>query len=208
MIANDLSGYCIRFSPQSVRFYIRLFCLIIFSSYIVPILGQQKVTEKYILKRIQDTKNKNRRNDSTVTVLIFLAIECPISQKYMTRLEEIKQTYKTSAVQFIGIIPGFDTWPNVEAFKKQYLSTIPFMRDKKMKLSKRLGATVTPEVFVIDKEYHLAYHGALDNWFYSLGRNRVEATENYLTDAIDSVMKNELVKLKHTQPIGCLIEFH
>jgi thiol-disulfide isomerase/thioredoxin len=204
-IASDLRGY-IRVSTQSNRFLIQLFGVIVFSFFTLSAFGQQKVLEKSIVRWINRTKNNEADRNSPVTVIIFLATDCPISQKYMSRIEAIKREYQ-STVRFIGIIPGRDPWTKIDSFKEEYGSTLLFLRDPKTKYSRQLGATVTPEVFVLNKDYAIAYQGAIDNWFYALGKNRVQANENYLTDAITYLIKNEPVKVAYRQPIGCLIEY-
>jgi thiol-disulfide isomerase/thioredoxin len=79
--------------------------------------------------------------------------------------------------------------------------------DYKNKLIKKLKATNTPEAFFFDKNGTLQYRGAIDNWFYELGRYRPQATEQYLKNALTQFLKNEKITVAHTKPVGCLIEY-
>lgn len=139
-----------------------------------------------------------------LTVVIFLGTDCPISQKYMNRIEELKKKYNASTT-FFGVIPMQFSIQEMRAFKKEYKSSITYLRDGKMELAGYLGAKVTPEVFLF-KDSHLVYHGAIDNWFYELGKYRRNITEQYLIDAIESTLKGEQPAIKETEAIGCFIQ--
>lgn len=139
-----------------------------------------------------------------LTVVIFLGTDCPISQKYMSRIAELKKKYNTSAT-FFGVVPMQFSTQDMKAFKKEYKSTITYLRDEKMELAGYLGAKVTPEVFLF-KDSDLVYHGAIDNWFYELGKYRRNITEQYLIDAIESSLKGEQPAIKETEAIGCFIQ--
>jgi len=78
--------------------------------------------------------------------------------------------------------------------------------DKGFKLSKKFNATVTPEVFVLNEKDQVLYHGAIDNWFYKLGQNRIEITEHYLDDAVGQALNQQPIIRPYIKPIGCFIE--
>jgi hypothetical protein len=69
-----------------------------------------------------------------------------------------------------------------------------------------LDAKVTPEVFLFDKEFELRYKGAIDNWFYELGKYRRVTSDHYLIDALQSVLGGEDPIIMETEAIGCLIQ--
>jgi len=83
---------------------------------------------------------------------------------------------------------------------------IKFLDDKKHVITNQYGATITPEAILIDKNQQVIYQGAIDNWFFELGRNRLEVTEHYLIDAIEASMKGQMPSIKRTEAIGCFIQ--
>ncbi len=148
------------------------------------------------------------RNSTTevITVTVFLSLDCPISQKYVTELNAIFEKYERSGFRWKFIVPGWVKKREIKRFVKEYKTRFPMSLDKdKPTLSAHLGASVTPEVFV-QKNDSVAYSGAIDNWFYELGRYRRQTTENYLIDALESILKNQEPKIKRTTPIGCPIQ--
>jgi hypothetical protein len=188
---------------------------IIFSFYFVAFFccpgvaqNNEKISLKNILQKINQRNPKKETGTSNqATVLFFISLDCPISQKYISIIEGIKFSFKDSSVSFTFILPGNIAQSDINTFKQAYASSLNFIKDKHKKLTKKLGATVTPEVFLLNEQYITLYHGAIDNWFFALGRNRPEATETYLIDALKNHLHNQNISAKFNQPIGCLIEY-
>ena len=149
--------------------------------------------------------------DNQPFVIIFYTTECPICQKYVPILRGLADCFPS--VKFVTVFTKINAATNFQDFVKNTpLSNLgskngisPFW-DKRNRLAHRLHATATPEAFLFDAKGHLKYRGAIDNWFFALGKYRETATENYLSDAIASLLKNEKIKIEKTTPIGCLIE--
>ena len=145
------------------------------------------------------------RGDNNVTVVVFIATDCPISQKYIPALNEIHKRYD-GKMNFYSVIPGKVKIKSLKKFIQEYDITFTVTPDKKYDRVKALGASVTPQVFVFDRRDALKYHGAIDNWFYELGGYRNKPTENYLIDAIESVLAEKDPKTESTKALGCFIQ--
>lgn len=145
-------------------------------------------------------------SDSEVTVVVFLAVDCPISQKYIPTLNRIREKYKERGVRIHSIIPGKIKKRDLKEFTKNYRIAFAIEDDRKYESVKSLSANATPEVFVFDKARNLKYRGAIDNWFYELGEYRKEVTEDYLIDAIEALLSGEDPKIENTKALGCFIE--
>ena len=145
-------------------------------------------------------------SDAEVSVVVFLAVDCPISQKYIPALNRIQEKYKDRGVVIHSIIPGRIKKRDLREFTEDYHIAFAIGDDNKYEWVKALSANATPEVFVFDKGGTLKYRGAIDNWFYELGGYRKEATENYLTDAIEALLSGEDPKIRKTKALGCFIE--
>ncbi len=90
-------------------------------------------------------------------------------------------------------------------FREEYKFDLPIIYDSKRKLLKKLKAKYSPEVFLLNNKRKTLYHGAIDNWFYGLGRNREKPTDFYLLDAINAFKNNQAIKVKFVEPIGCML---
>lgn len=141
------------------------------------------------------------------TVVIFLGLECPVSQKYITKLNTIYSTHKDKQeIEWLFVIPEVVKKRQIKKFSKQYKVQFALKSDESnQRITLAYGATATPEAF-IEKDGKILYRGAIDNWFYELGRYRQVITKNYLIDALESVLRNQEPLIKETTPIGCFIQ--
>jgi hypothetical protein len=94
----------------------------------------------------------------------------------------------------------------IKEFNSIYKLATPFINDKNFKLTKQFNATVTPEVFLLSSTGGILYHGAIDNWYYQLGKNRINITEHYLEDAMLEALQEKAITKPYAEPIGCFIE--
>ncbi|HMR56217.1 MAG TPA: redoxin domain-containing protein [Cyclobacteriaceae bacterium] len=140
-------------------------------------------------------------------IVIFMAVDCPVTQKYMHTVKSIAHLYQNK-ISVTGYFPAGLTRKTERQFRKEYKlpGLIKLVDDKEHTVTNRFGATITPEVFLLDKEGRILYSGAIDNWFFELGRYRPEITENYLRDAINSCLEGKLPAITKTTAIGCFIQ--
>ncbi len=97
-------------------------------------------------------------------VYVFLAEECPVCN-YMGRpLNEISQKYQDK-VSFHAVFPvKSSNYKTSQLFKQQYdLLAFETLLDKDQKLTKQLGATVTPEVVITDSQGEFRYRGRINS---------------------------------------------
>jgi thiol-disulfide isomerase/thioredoxin len=142
---------------------------------------------------------------SNVEVIIFLGSECPISQKYVNTLNQIYLAYQNKGVKFTALFPEKVDIKIIDAFTSELGVKFPCLLDKRMRKARQLEASITPEVFVL-KQGNVMYQGAIDDWFYELGKYRKEVTQPYLKNALDAVLNNEMVEVKKTEALGCFIQ--
>lgn len=137
-------------------------------------------------------------------VYVFLGTDCPISQDYIGVLNDMNIRYNDK-VAFIGLIPGEVSGSDIQQFKDEYQVKFHIDSDKDMALTKNYHVHTTPEVVLVDSKNLVQYQGAIDNWFYALGKHRSSATEYYLLNAIDELLSGNNVKVARTQAVGCII---
>jgi hypothetical protein len=141
-----------------------------------------------------------------VQVFFFFGPECPLSENYTAHANKLAAVYGQDSVRFTAIIPGnYDDSAKVAAFVQRFLLRIPVYRDTSWQLTRELGATITPEVFVL-ADNQLLYHGAIDNWAVSLGTKRRKATEHYLENVLTTYFTGRWQTLSHIPAVGCFIE--
>ena len=73
-------------------------------------------------------------------------------------------------------------------------------------IGKAYAAKTTPHMFVIDKEGVLAYNGAIDNK-KTTKLEDVAGAENYVAQALDSLIAGKPVATAKTEPYGCGVKY-
>lgn len=158
---------------------------------------------RLVVAQVDTAPTLKKLQHNAPLVIIFLATTCPICQKYAGMLPEMRQKYPT--VTFVGIFTKWETTEDIQQFSKEYNLNFSVFLDKKHRLLRQLDATTTPEVFLIDEHGKIRYQGAIDNWFYGLGKYRPATTEYYLTEALDAFLAHKPIVQPKTEPIGCVI---
>jgi thioredoxin-related protein len=150
--------------------------------------------------------NYKSLKQNKASIIVFFDPECPICQKYTKNLTEMDKIYSKEGIELYVIYP-FKVLQakSLSEFREEFKFDLPIIYDPHRKLLKKLKANYTPEVFLLDNKQKTLYHGAIDNWFYALGRNRAIPTEFYLLDAINAFKNNQNVKVKYVEPVGCLL---
>jgi thiol-disulfide isomerase/thioredoxin len=137
-----------------------------------------------------------------IVVFVFLGTDCPISQDYIGIVNKLQQKYPQ--VRFLGVLPASNNQEK-KRFEKEYQVGFELKADRRKKLVELYDVTITPEVVLMDTDSKVRYQGAIDNWYFDLGRHRPQATAFYLSDAIDDVLAMRDVRVHRTKAIGCIL---
>jgi len=135
-------------------------------------------------------------------VMIFISVQCPVSNAYNERMQKLADDYKARGVNVVGI--NSNATEPVEAVKahagdKHFTFTI--LKDPGNKIADRLGATRTPEAYLIDASGKLVYHGRIDN-----SQNTANITSSDLREALDEMLGGKPVTKTGGVAFGCTIK--
>jgi hypothetical protein len=141
-------------------------------------------------------------------ILAVLSTECPLSRNQVFTLNRLLAD--SLGVEVVGVVPrigGHDSDRAVlERFQQETGAQFPIIGDPTLSRTHSLGATVTPEVFLVDTAGTILYSGAVDDWMVTLGRKRPTPTQHYLRDAIIAYRAGQPITTSHVPAVGCLIE--
>jgi len=136
------------------------------------------------------------------TVLIFVAVQCPVSNAYNERMEKLAQDYQARGINVIGINSNVaEDAGAVKAHAAQNNLTFPILKDPGNKIADRLGAARTPEAYFLDASNKLLYHGRIDNSKDVSGVNSSE-----LRDAMDAALAGKPIEKTSAMAFGCSIK--
>lgn len=186
--------------------YLRMrYCLLILFISCLPWLS---LAQQINLKDVKGKEySLNQLQKQPYTVYIFLSPECPLCQSYSLTLKLLHEKYATKGFTFIGVVPGTDfTNEQITTYKIKYKIPFLILKDETSQLVKKMKATITPEVFLVNAKQQILYQGRIDNWAYELGKKRKVITEHDLLNAIDAMLLQKPIIVSKTKAIGCYIE--
>lgn len=170
------------------------------------LFGQNSVPSRvgdFTLQDYNGTKHSlSDYKESRAIVLMFIATQCPVSNSYNERMNDLYQDYHDRNVAFIGInanksegIEDIKSHAHEKGFK------FPVLKDWKNVIADRLGATVTPEIYVLNSSFEILYHGRIDN-----SSKEDKVTSRDLRNALDSILSSKPVAVSSTKAFGCTIK--
>ena len=143
-----------------------------------------------------------------LTVYVFLAETCPISQQATLPLRVLHGRYAPLGVRFVGVFPAPGTTAaSVAEFAHTYAVPFGTQPDAGQVLTRRLGASITPEAVVVAADGRtILYQGRLDDQYAALGQRRTLSQHHELADALSDLAAGRPVATPRTQAVGCFIE--
>ena len=138
---------------------------------------------------------------TAATVVVFISALCPVSNAYHDRYKQLVTAFKDMPVQFVFINANDnETLAEVNSYIRAAELPFPVYKDWKNSVADKLGASMTPEAFVLNAKGEVLYHGAIDD---SKNEARVKVTA--LRDAIGSTVAGKPVVQKELKAFGCTI---
>jgi hypothetical protein len=139
------------------------------------------------------------------TVAVFLSFDCPMSAGYAKPLADLAAAYAGKGVAFVGLCPTDEDAAAVEKRAAELKLGFPVYRDDNLAAVDVLGATVTPQVVVLDAAGAVRYRGKIDDAYSKRLVSNRAVTEHYLAAALDAVLAGMPIAVPKTDPVGCKI---
>jgi peroxiredoxin len=139
---------------------------------------------------------------SNGTVIIFISAKCPVVKGYNERMEKLATDYAARGIKVIGINSNStESADDMKAHAADNKLSFVMLQDKGNKIADKLGASVTPEVFLLDANNKLVYHGRIDN-----SRSGTNIESNDLRDAMDAMLSGKPITKTQADAFGCSIK--
>jgi peroxiredoxin len=137
-----------------------------------------------------------------IVAIAFIATQCPISNDYNDRMRAISEQYARQNVIFLGINSNFNEPPaEIKEHAAKNKLSFPILKDEGNKVADAYRAARTPEMFVIDAQGVLRYHGRIDN-----SRDVRRVNRQDLREALNQMMAGAPVSLAEGKAFGCPIK--
>src|SRR5262249_29261015 len=111
------------------------------------------------------------------------------------------QQFEKRSVRLVGVNSNANELPeDAVAFARNQQLRFPLLKDRDGSVARALRPQATPEIFVLDAQRRLRYHGAIDD---SVDGDNIHRF--YLRDALLSLTSGKSLPVPETKAIGCAI---
>lgn len=158
-------------------------------------------------KSLDATSGKKVSLDSYKQDVLVVAItcnHCPVAVAYEDRMIDFVKKHGGEKVALVAINVNnteADKLPAMKERAKEKGFNFDYAYDPSQEIGKALGARVTPEFFVFDKNRKLVYTGAFDD-----SMDPGEVKNNYVEKAVLAVLEGTEVP-KSTKAKGCGVRY-
>jgi hypothetical protein len=147
-------------------------------------------------------------SDRKAIVLIFSSNRCPTAKAYGERMNALQRQFGPRSVQVVAInsndphLYPDESYPRMidRAIADAY--SFPYLVDVGQFVAKAYGATCTFHVFVLDRMRRVRYEGRFDD-----SRIEERVTSHDLANALEDVLAGRDIRVAHTRPFGCSLDF-
>jgi peroxiredoxin len=142
-----------------------------------------------------------------LVAVTFWCNHCPYVRAWEDRLMEIAGEY-ADRVATVAINANDAARYPADSFEDMAARAIekgypfPYAHDESQEVARAYDAVRTPEVFLLDRDRRVAYHGAIDD---STETHQVRAA--YLVEAIEALLGGRAPAVAETAPVGCTIKW-
>ena len=145
--------------------------------------------------------------DKDAVVVVFTCNSCPYAVDYEDRIIAFAKEHAgpENPVAVVAINVNKVPADSPEKMKERAEAKgfpYPYLYDETQRIARDYGAVFTPEFFVLDKERHVVYMGAMDD-----NSDPEKATTNYVEAAVAAALKGEKPETAETVAVGCRVRY-
>ena len=138
--------------------------------------------------------------------IVFTSNACAYDEYYRDRIKKLTKDYQDRVPVLLvnSSTDPLESTDNMIKKAQQLGLTAPYLTDKDQTLMQQLGATKSPQVFLLKNDggkFSIVYKGAIDD----NAQVEKDVRHAYLKDAIDIMLTNQKIETPEVRPVGCTI---
>lgn len=138
--------------------------------------------------------------------LLFVATDCPISNRYAPEVNRIYKRFENEAIPFYLVYTRPDeSFEDIKKHLSDYEYRMTALVDQERQLTEYTGAQVTPEAVVFDARGEMIYRGRIDDRFQDFGLSRQESTTHELEEVMALIADGKTQGFHEEIAVGCYI---
>jgi hypothetical protein len=145
---------------------------------------------------------------SKAIVVMIHGNGCQIIRSILPDFNALRDEYEAKGVRFLMLNANLqDSRETIASEALEWGIEMPILIDSAQIIGPSLGVTRTAEVLVINAvSREISYRGAINDRVY-YERQKKEASEHYVKNALDAVLAGEEVAVSEVKSVGCIVNF-
>jgi peroxiredoxin len=149
-------------------------------------------------------------DDKKALLVMFICRHCPYVKHVQEELARLGRDYLNSDAGILAISSNDaaehpeDAPESLREMAEELGFVFPYCYDESQAVARAYSAACTPDFFLFDRERRLVYRGQLDD---SRPQSGKPVTGRDLRAALDSVLRDEPVKVEQMPSLGCNIKW-
>lgn len=190
-----------------------LFYLIFLS--VFYLFGNTEPAIDFLLKDSHGKSHQLSQYKGNVVVLEWVNYDCPFVKKFYRsqKMQQLQNKYRDLSVVWLSICSsakgkqGYFSGEQLnKRIKKENAKPNAYLIDSNGKVGRMYQAKTTPHFFIIDKNFKLAYQGAIDS-IKSFNSKDIQRADNYISKTLDLLLQNKEIQQAKTTPYGCSVKY-
>ncbi|MEK9656959.1 MAG: thioredoxin family protein [bacterium] len=143
------------------------------------------------------------------TIILFTCNHCPYAEALWTRFIELAFDVTSKGVNSLAINPNInDDYPEDSVLNMKRKSTslklrFPYLVDDKQEIAKLYSAQCTPDIYLLDADNRLFYHGQFDDCW----QDRARVKHHSLREAVTALISSNPINFYVKPSLGCSIKW-
>lgn len=137
-------------------------------------------------------------------VLLFLGLECPVSNGYAPEYARLAKTFAGEGIGFYGIHADPIVTPaSATKHAREYRLSFPILLDARQQVARQAGVTIVPQAVVLAPAGQVLYRGRIDDRYSLDGKRREEPSIRDLENALKAIVAGKAPAVAETKVFGC-----
>ena len=178
----------------------------VFAENIVPTSTSDAVDNFVLLDQTGAAHELYYHSDAEAIVIMVQGNGCPIVRNVANDFKTVRDAFADKGVKFFMLNANSqDDRSEILAEATDYDYDLPILKDEAQLIAASLDINRTAEVLVIDPDsWRIAYRGPVNNRV-TYERQRKEASEHYLVDALEAVIADAPIETPARAAKGCIV---
>ena len=146
--------------------------------------------------------------DAPALAVVWSCNHCPYVQAWEDRMMAVQRDYADRGFRLVAVNSNdtqrypADSFEAMEQRARERGFNFDYLFDEDQSAARAYGPERTPEVFLLDRDRRLVYHGAIDDSY-----DEESVSRHHLREALDALLAGQEPPVAETPAVGCSVKW-